>query len=76
MVLGIKYCNLCGLHNRYHGCVTIVKNPTNRYTMPVSSIEGAVHLVPEQEEETATNNLQVWLVNNIIDQDTFDTIYH
>lgn len=75
IVLETKYCSVRGLPDRYHECVTVVENPTDRYVMPVPSIEGAVHLVHEQKEEPGTNNPQVWLVNHIIDLDTYHTIY-
>lgn len=75
MVLGTKYCSTSGLPDRYHGCVAVVENPKDRYVMPVSSIEGAVHLVPEREEQTDTNNPRVWRENNMIDLDTYYSIY-
>lgn len=59
MVFGTKYCSVSGLPDPYHGSVAVVENPKDCYVIPVSSIEGAVDLVPEREEETVTNNPQV-----------------
>lgn len=75
MVLGTGYCKATRLPNRYHGCVAVMENPKDWHVTPVSSIEGAVHLVPEQERKEAGDQPKIWLINNHKDLDTYYSVY-
>lgn len=52
-----------------------MENPKNRYVTPVSSIEGAVNLVPESEEKEACDQLRVSLINSHMDLDMYYSVY-
>jgi hypothetical protein len=75
MIMGTKYSKASGLPNPIHGCVEVIEDLNDRYIMPIESIEGAVHLIAINEEESSTRQPREYLVNNHIDLDTYYYVY-
>jgi hypothetical protein len=75
MVIGYKYVRNDGLPNPSHGCVEVRLDKQDRFVAPIDAIEGAVHLIAEDEAEDERSKIKVRLVNNHIDLNTYYYVY-
>ena len=73
MVIAHTYVRPSGLPNPYHKCVEVKLNKEDRFVAPIKSIEGAAHLIGEDEEAEAED--AVLLVNNHTDLETYYYVY-
>jgi hypothetical protein len=72
MAVAHSYVRPDGLPNPHHGCVEVHINNRERFVAPIESIEGAVQLVPENEDAESNG---IFLVNNHIDLETYYYVY-
>ncbi len=72
MAVVYMYVRPDGLPNPHHGCVEVQLNKQDMIVAPIESIEGAVHLIAENEEAEKGG---IFLVNNHIDLETYYYVY-
>jgi hypothetical protein len=73
VVIRTKYRDLHGWADCVDGFIWVVKPTTKMYHVPVGEIVGLAHLV---QENAASGEIDsIWLVNNLVDLDTYGTVY-